>query len=146
MTMSRRGIAAILSIVAMVLPSATAAQVVQPSPEPSVTAEQLMAQTRRFTRTETMDDCFAERTSTSDIVVCGARQDQGLPLDPRDQDVQSDLESDRLARRACGGMACAGNVFAVVTITSGIVGLLLDPEANLGEGERIPQRFRGANR
>ena len=111
-----------------------------------VTAEQSMAQTRRFTRTATSEDCAAEQASTSDIIVCGARQPRGLPIRPGDQDVQPDLESDRLARRACGGMPCAGNVLATVAITTGLIGLLLDPEADLGDAERIPARFRGANR
>ena len=130
----------------MLLPDAAIAQPVATPVAARVTAEQIMAQTRRFTRTATSEDCAAEQASTNDIIVCGARQPRGLPIRPGDQDVQPDLESDRLARRACGGMPCAGNVFATVAITSGLIGLLLDPEADLGDAERIPARFRGANR
>lgn len=112
-----------------------------------------MANARRFARIQSRSDCLAEADASGDIVVCGRPQDEGLPVpevygpvagstdgaavDPRGEPCGASISN-----RCYTGIDLPRLVGAAV----GVVGLILDPDKNLGEGTPIPERFRGANR
>lgn len=123
------------------------APVTEDAPPPVDTVDQALVNARRFARIRSLSDCLAERRTTSDIVVCGAGRDDGLPLDDNDQGVADDLASDPYAQSVCGeGVRCSGNVLRAIGFTAQLIGYLFDPDGNLSGAARIPERFRGANR
>lgn len=112
-----------------------------------------MANARRFAGRRSYADCQAEATASGDIVVCGPGQDEGLPI----QEVYGPIagSTDGAAVDARGvpcGASISNHCYSGVDLPAlfgaavGVIGLIIDPDKNLGEGTRIPDRFRGANR
>ena len=117
---------------------------------PSV--DQLMANTRRFLRVRTAADCRDDASQSDDIVVCGAPQDDGLPVPEVYGPVRGSTDGAAVDPHGvpCGASIsnnCYGGVDLIITATAAVdvIQLLLDPDRNLGEGTPIPRRFRGAN-
>ena len=89
-----------------------------------------------------------------DIVVCGSRgNDQALPVPDVYGPVPGSSDGSAvdphgvpcgasISNQCWGGVDVLGTVAGVV----GVIGLIVDPDKNLGEGAAIPERFRGANR
>lgn len=112
-----------------------------------------MANARRFARIRTYEDCRAEAEATSDIVVCGREQQEGLPVPEVYGPVAGSTDGAAVDPHGepCGA-SISGQCYVGVSLPEllgaavGAIGLLIDPDKNLGEGTRIPDRFRGANR
>lgn len=119
-------------------------------PQPESAAARLAATltvARRFARIRLREDCLAEKALSSDIIVCASREPEPGFATDIEQALAADLERDRFAQEICpSGVNCTGNIFAAVSITRDLIRLALDPQADLGSGARIPERFRGANR
>ena len=112
-----------------------------------------MANARRFARLRSYADCRADADASGDIVVCGRAQDEGLPVpevygpvagstDGAAVDPHGEPCGASISNRCYVGVDLPKLAGAVI----GVVGLLIDPDRNLGEGTPIPERFRGANR
>ena len=121
----------------------------QATPAPTVQLDVARQLAPRRTRA----DCIAEAMTSSDIVVCAPRDDQQLPVPEIYGPEFGSTDGAAVDPRGppCGASIsnqCYGGVDIIATIggTIKLVGLLLDPDANLGEGDPIPERFRGANR
>ncbi len=129
-------------------PSAAAAPA---SDQPS--AEQLLANSRRYARRPSRADCLAQGDATGDIVVCGRGPDEALPVPEVYGPVAGSSDGSAVSPH---GVPCGASIsnncyegldmVAIATATVGVVLTIIDPDRNLGEGTRIPQRFRGANR
>lgn len=144
---------AFMSISAALLlgPSLAAASPVMLPPQPEV--EDPMAAARALTRQRTRSDCIAERVTTGDIIVCAPADDQQLPVPEIYGPVPGSTDGAAVAPRGppCGASIsnqCYGGVDVIGTLAGAarLVGLILDPDGNLGEGDPIPKRYRGANR
>lgn len=116
--------------------------------------QQILAGGRRLGGRQSVADCMAEAERSGDIIVCGSTNNgqtmpvpevfgpipgstDGAAVDPRGPPCGASISN-----QCWGGVDLIGTAFNTVRI----VGLLLDPDKNLGEGTRIPERFRGANR
>jgi hypothetical protein len=96
---------------------------------------------------------MAEADDSDDIVVCGARTQQPLPVPEVYGPVPGSTDG---AAVNPAGIPCSASISnqcysgidlpRLIGATVGIAALIIDPDRNLGEGEPIPQRFRGANR
>lgn len=129
---------------------ALAAPVMLP-PQPQV--EDPMAAARALTQRRTRGDCIAERVMTGDIIVCAPIDDQQLPVPEVYGPVPGSTDGAAVDPRGppCGASIsnqCYGGIDVISTVvgTVRLIGLLIDPDRNLGEGDPIPERFRGANR
>lgn len=137
----------------MVALPATAQPVVIDLPQatPAPTIELDIA--RQLAPRRTRADCVAEAMTSSDIVVCAPLDDQQLPVPEVYGPQAGSTDGAAVDPRGplCGASIsnqCYGGIDIIATIggTIKLVGLILDPDANLGEGDPIPERFRGANR
>lgn len=131
-------------------PAALAAPVMLP-PQPRV--EDPMAAARALTQRRTRGDCIAERIMTGDIIVCAPVDDQQLPVPEVYGPVPGSTDGAAVDPRGppCGASIsnqCYGGVDIIGTVAGAarLIGLLIDPEGDLGEGDPIPKRYRGANR
>lgn len=112
-----------------------------------------MANARRFAGRRSYADCQAEAATSGDIVVCGRGQDEGLPVPEVYGPIAGSTDGAAVDPRGepCGA-SISGHCYTGVDLPAlfgaavGVVGLIIDPDKNLGEGTRIPDRFRGANR
>lgn len=112
-----------------------------------------MAAARAMTHRRTRADCVAEAVRSADILVCAARDDQQLPVPEvyGPEPGSTDGAAVNPAGVPCGASIsnpCYSGIDILATVGGAVrlVGLLVDPDANLGEGAPIPERFRGANR
>ena len=128
------------------------APVFAPSQAERPDAATLVADAAASFRRPTRADCLA-RAATGDIIVCASVQDQALPLPEVYGPVPGSTDGAAVdpAGIPCGASIsnqCGGGIDVIRTVGGAIrlVGLLFDPDSNLGEGEAIPERFRGANR
>ena len=151
-----RHVTALLVLIALPGAAPAAAQPVAPVYLPEQTdrpdAATLVADAADSFRRRTRADCIA-RAATGDIVVCAPVQDQALPVPEIYGPVAGSTDG---AAVDPGGIPCGAsisnqcwggiNLLVVIPVGIGIVQLLIDPDRNLGEGEAIPERFRGANR
>ncbi len=131
-------------------PAALAAPVVLP-PQPQVTDP--MAAARALTQRRTRGDCIADRLMTGDIIVCAPIDDQQLPVPEIYGPVPGSTDGAAVDPHGppCGASIsnqCYGGIDVIGTVVGAarLIGLLIDPDRNLGEGDPIPERFRGANR
>ena len=116
--------------------------------------QQILAGGRRLGGRQSVADCMAEAERSGDIIVCGSTNEgQAMPVpevfgptpgstDGAAVDPHGPPCGASISNQCWGGVDLIGTAFGAVRI----VGLLLDPDKNLGEGTRIPERFRGANR
>lgn len=150
--MSRQlaSIAALACLCAAVPASGQVAPVDLPPQAERPDAAALVAQAHF--RRPTRGDCLA-RAASGDIVVCAPLQDQALPVPEVYGPVPGSTDGAAVDPSGvpCGASIsnqCGGGVDVIRTIGGAIklVGLLLDPDSNLGEGTAIPERFRGSNR
>jgi hypothetical protein len=132
-------------------PSPALAAAVMLPPQPRV--EDPMAAARALTQRRTRSDCIAERLTTRDIIVCAPADDQQLPVPEIYGPVPGSTDGAAVDPRGppCGASIsnqCYGGVDIIGTMAGAakLIGLLIDPDRNLGEGDPIPERFRGANR
>ena len=119
----------------------------------ALTSEELLANSRRFARRQSREDCMAQRQATGDIIVCGSQQGEGLPVPEVYGPVAGSSDGSAIDPR---GVPCGASIsnncyegldmMAIASATVGVVLNIIDPDRNLGEGTRLPQRFRGANR
>ena len=152
--MSRHRLAlATLLCAAMIAVPATAQTFIIDAPPVAETPDYLDAVSQMAPRRRTRADCIAEAMTSSDIVVCAPRDDQQLPVPEVYGPAFGSTDGAAVDPRGpgCGASIsnqCYGGIDIIATIggTIKLVGLLLDPDANLGEGDPIPERFRGANR
>lgn len=152
--MSRRSTAYLMLIgAAMPVVPVRAQPVVIDAPPVATRADYLGAVEQMAPRRRTRADCIAEAMMSSDIVVCAPRDDQQLPVpevygpqagstdgaavDPRGEPCGASISN-----RCYTGVDLPKLAGALI----GVVGLIVDPNRNLGEGDPIPERFRGANR
>lgn len=112
-----------------------------------------MAAVRALTHRRTRADCIAEAVSSTDTLVCAPLQDQALPLPEVYGPVPGSTDGAAVDPSGipCGASIsnrCGGGIDVIRTVSGAIrlVGLLFDPDADLGEGAAIPERFRGSNR
>lgn len=112
-----------------------------------------MQRSRQFGQRQTTLECLRDAERSGDIIVCGRDTSQALPVPEVFGPVpgSSDGSAVNPGGPPCGASIsnhCATGVDIIRTISAGValVGLLLDPDKNLGEGTRIPERYRGANR
>lgn len=112
-----------------------------------------MVVARQFTARRTRADCVAEAAASSDIVVCAPLQDQDLPVPEVYGPVPGSTDGAAVDPHGvpCGASIsnnCYSGIDLIGTAIGAvrIVGLIFDPDQNLGEGAAIPKRFRGANR
>ena len=104
-------------------------------------------------RRRTRADCIAEAMVSSDIVVCAPLDDQQLPVPEVYGPQAGSTDGSAVDPRGppCGA-SISGNCYTGVNLPRlagaviGAVSLIFDPNRNLGEGDPIPERFRGANR
>ncbi len=130
-----------------------AAPVIRDLPVAQAAPPDAMAVARQFTTRRTRADCIAEAAATSDIVVCAPLQDQDLPVPEVYGPVPGSTDGAAVDPHGvpCGA-SISNNCYSGVDLISTavgavrIIGLILDPGQNLGEGTAIPERFRGANR
>ena len=116
------------------------------------TVEQLLANTRRFLQIRTAQDCRDDAAESGDIVVCGASQDESLPVPEVYGPVRGSTDGAAVDPH---GVPCSASIsnncyegidlVSTVGTAINIVRLLLDPDRSLGDGTPIPRRFRGAN-
>ncbi|QJQ32458.1 hypothetical protein GV829_08365 [Sphingomonas lacunae] len=147
------GFVTIATISAGLPNQAVAQQAVTLTAPSSETPVDYIANARRFARIRTHEDCRAEAAATSDIVVCGRQQDEGLPLPEIYGPVAGSTDGAAVDPRGepCGA-SISGQCYSGVDLPQllgaavNVVGLIIDPDRNLGEGTRVPERFRGANR
>lgn len=154
--MSRRCDVPLLALAAVLAAQHAAAAVAAPATVtalPRAAPADPMAALRAMTQRRTRGDCAAQAVATTDIVVCARPNDQALPLREVYGPVPGSTDGAAVdpSRVPCGASIsnqCWGGVDVIGTIGGaiGLVGLLLDPDRNLGEGTPIPDRFRGANR
>ena len=152
--MSRQLAFALLLICVAAAPAGTAAApAIIDLPPPQAAPPDAMAAMRAMTYRRTRADCVAEAVASSDILVCAPLQDQALPVPDIYGPVAGSTDGAAVDPSGvpCGASIsnqCWGGVDVIGTIgnTIKLVGLLLDPDGNLGEGDPIPERFRGANR
>lgn len=131
-------------------PIAHAAPVMLP-PQPE--AEDPMAAARALTQRRTRSDCIADRVTTGDIVVCAPLDDQQLPVPEVYGPQPGSTDGAAVDPRGppCGASIsnqCYGGVDIIATVAGAarLIGLIIDPDSDLGEGDPIPKRYRGANR
>jgi hypothetical protein len=112
-----------------------------------------MVVARQFTARRTRADCVAEAAASSDIVVCAPLRDQDLPVPEVYGPVPGSTDGAAVDPHGvpCGASIsnnCYSGIDLIGTAIGAvrIVGLIFDPDQNLGEGAAIPKRFRGANR
>lgn len=137
----------------MVALPATAQPVVIDLPQATSTPTVQLDIARQLAPRRTRADCVAEAMTSSDIVVCAPLDDQQLPVPEVYGPQAGSTDGAAVDPRGplCGASIsnqCYGGIDIIATIggTIKLVGLILDPDANLGEGDPIPERFRGANR
>lgn len=118
---------------------------------PAETVEEALSNARRFARIRSYADCLADRRDSGDIVVCGAPSDEGLPVpevygpvagSTDGAAVDPHIPCEFTAEHCYTGL----DLIRIGRSVAGLIGLVIDPDRNLGEGDRIPDRFRGANR
>ena len=132
---------------------ADAQQVVSLPDDAAATPVDYMANARRFAGRRSYEDCRTEAAASGDIVVCGRGQDEGLPVPEVYGPIAGSTDGAAVDPRGepCGA-SISGHCYTGVDLPAvfgaavGVIGLLLDPDKDLGEGTAIPQRFRGANR
>jgi hypothetical protein len=118
------------------------------------TTDEIMENSRRFAGLTRREDCRAEAARSSDIVVCGSRNsNQALPAPEIFGPVPGSTDGSAVDPRGvpCGASISnqcwgGGDVLGTIGGAINLVGLILDPDKNLGEGDPVPERFRGANR
>lgn len=140
-----------ISAALLAAPSPARAAPVMLPPQPE--AVDPMAAARALTQRRTRSDCIAERVTTGDIVVCAPLDDQQLPVPEVYGPVPGSTDGAAVDPRGppCGASIsnqCFGGVDVIGTVVGAarLIGLLIDPDQNLGEGDPIPKRYRGANR
>lgn len=121
-------------------------------PDAQQRRDAMVANARRFARIRTRADCLADAAATGDIVVCGQVRDESLPVPeafgprlPRTDGAAVD-PSGVPCELTSQGCYEGVNLPRLAGATVKLIGLIFDPDANLGEGDPIPERFRGANR
>lgn len=127
--------------------------VIRDLPAARAAPPEAMAVARQYTTRRTRADCVAEAAATSDIVVCAPLRDQDLPVPEVYGPVPGSTDGAAVDPHGvpCGA-SISNNCYSGVDLISTavgavrIIGLILDPDQNLGEGAAIPERFRGANR
>lgn len=136
----------------MIVVPASAQPVIIDAP-PVATTPDYVGAVRQMGARRTRADCIAEAMTSSDIVVCAPRDDQQLPV-PEVYGPQAG-STDGAAVDPRGvpcGASISGHCYTGVSLPElagamiGVVSLIFDPDRNLGEGDPIPERFRGANR
>lgn len=159
MSFAHRRAAPLMLSAALVAPAAVAQPVVAPlvadvPPDPAadgLTVDQALSNARRFARIRSYADCLADRRDSGDIVVCGAPSDEGLPVpevygpvagSTDGAAVDPHIPCEFTAEHCYTGL----DLIRIGRSVAGLIGLVIDPDRNLGEGDRIPDRFRGANR
>ena len=157
-----RGFLAGAAVVACVVSTPVWAQATAPPPNlidapylagDGPTTEQIVENSRRFAGLTREEDCRTEAQRSADIVVCGSRRnDQALPVPDIYGPVPGSSDGSAVDPHGvpCGASIsnqCYGGINLLVAIagTVKLIGLLVDPDRNLGEGDPIPDRFRGAN-
>jgi hypothetical protein len=120
-------------------------------PQAGPAAPDAMDAARRYTARRTRADCIAEAVTSPDIIVCAPRDDQPLPVPEVYGPVPGSTDGAAVQPTIPCELEQAGcfsgvNLPKVAGAVIGIVGLILDPDRDLGEGAAIPERFRGANR
>lgn len=132
---------------------AGAQEVVRLPDDTATTPVDYMANARRFAGRRSYADCRADAAASGDIVVCGRSQSEGLPVPEVYGPVAGSTDGAAVDPHGepCGA-SISGHCYTGVDLPAlfgaavGVVGLIIDPDKNLGEGTRIPDRFRGANR
>ena len=145
-------VTAVTIVAALPCPALAQASVRQPAPVTTAPVD-YMANARRFARIQSRSDCLADADASGDIVVCGRPQDEGLPVPEVYGPIAGSTDGAAVDPRGepCGA-SISGHCYSGVDLPQlfgaaiGVVGLIIDPDKNLGEGTRIPERFRGANR
>lgn len=146
----------LVTLGSIIATSVDAQQIITPPPsDRRMTAEDFLANARRMVVRRTVADCLAESAAATggDIVVCGRTHDDSLPLPEVFGPVAGSTDGAAVDPRGepCGA-SISGHCYTGVDLPQlfgaavGVVGLILDPDKNLGEGTPIPDRFRGANR
>ncbi len=150
-----RQVACVVALIGFAFTPATAlaaAPTIIDLPPPQATAPDAMAAARAMTYRRTRADCVAEAVVSTDILVCAPLQDQALPVPEIYGPVAGSTDGAAVDPSGVpcttGPHGCYSGVDLpkVAAALVGIAGLLIDPDRNLGEGEAIPERFRGANR
>lgn len=139
-------------IAALPCPAIAQAPVTLPAPVMAAPID-YMANARRFARLNSRSDCLADAARSGDIIVCGPPQDEGLPVPEVYGPIAGSTDGAAVDPRGepCGA-SISGHCYSGVDLPQlfgaaiGVVGLIIDPDRNLGEGTAIPERFRGANR
>ena len=114
----------------------------------------IIANGRRLGGRQSVADCMAEAERSGDIIVCGSiNNGQEMPLPEVFGPVAGSSDGAAVNPHGppCGASIsnqCWRGVDVIATAIGAVrlVGYLLNPNQNLGEGTRIPERFRGANR
>ena len=140
-----------VALAVLMLPAAAMAQ-----PAPAVSVEQALANTARLTSRRTAADCRREAAvaiarGEQDIIVCAQEQDQALPVPEIYGPVYGSTDGRAVDIPECGlslqDPCYEGfNLLAAIPALATIASRLLDPDQDLGEAARIPDRFRGTNR
>lgn len=141
------------TIAAISASPASAQQILTASPRASAQPIDYMGNARRFAGRRSVEDCRAEAAASGDIVVCGRVESQSLPVPEVYGPVAGSTDGAAVDPRGppCGS-SLSGHCYTGVSLPAlvgaavGVIGLILDPDKNLGEGTPIPERFRGANR
>lgn len=115
-------------------------------------ARELVAQARQYGRASGCEP--GDRNANGDIVVCGRRNENGLPIPEIAGPAleQTDGAAVRPDGPPCGASGgrneCFEGIDVRAAVGAAIAGIqsLIDPDRNLGTGTPIPRRFRGANR
>lgn len=143
---------AVLALLAALAEPAAAAPATITLPVQAAPADP-MAAARAMIHRRTRADCVAEAAASADILVCAPLQDQALPVPEIYGPVAGSTDGAAVDPTGvpCGASIsnqCGGGIDVLRTVAGAIklVGLLVDPDGNLGEGDPIPERFRGANR
>ena len=146
----------LVTVGSIIATSADAQQIITPpTAEPTPTAEDYLANARRMVVRRTVADCLADAAAAGggEIVVCGRIRHDGLPVPELFGPVAGSSDGAAVDPRGepCGA-SISGHCYTGVDLPQllgaavGVIGVILDPDKNLGEGTPIPERFRGANR
>ncbi len=120
---------------------------------PPQSAEQLIANGRRFARLDRVQACREQAAASDDIIVCAPAPVEALPVPEVYGPAYASTDGRAVDPR---GVPCGASIsnqcyegldlVAMASATVGVLLMAIDPDRNLGEGTRIPERFRGANR
>jgi hypothetical protein len=124
------------------------------APDPVTT---LIANADRLTARRTNADCRREAAAAiargqTDIIVCAPDHDLTLPVPEVYGPVYGSTDGRAVDPTEPCGLSLQTpcyegfNLLAAIPAVATIVSRLFDPDQDLGEGARIPDRFRGANR